>query len=124
MLAYTLSRSLTQRAVLEREEGARDEFGGIAKAKRVVVGKKPIPCRFWWWKEGGARSASKEYATPTRTINFTGGGIIVRPDVDVRDGDWVTAIQDTEGNVVVEGPFRVVAVEQWGSHTECALMRP
>jgi hypothetical protein len=33
-------------------------------------------------------------------------------------------IQDPEGNVIVEGPFRVVAVQQLEDHLEAALMRP
>jgi hypothetical protein len=122
MLAYTMSKLLTQHANIERDEGTLDEFDGEAKRNRVVIAK--VKCRFWWWREGGSRSTSKEYATPQRTINFTGGGILMQKGTNIEDGDHIENIEDPEGNVLVEGPFRVVAVEQQESHVEAALMRP
>jgi hypothetical protein len=121
-LTYTLDRLLTEQAPVERDTATTDAFGGETKTKREVVATPR--CRFWWWRESGSRSPSKEYATPQRTINFTGGGIVVPRDTDIRDGDHVKEIQNPAGETLVEGPFRVVAVEQTEDHLEAALMRP
>jgi len=121
-LAYTLNRLLTQQAPIERDTATTDAFGGETKAKREVV--ETVRCRFWWWRESGSRSPSREYATPERTINFTGGGILLELDANVKDGDHVANIQDPDGNVLVDGPFRVIAVQLLEDHREAALMRP
>jgi hypothetical protein len=122
MLAYTLSRLLTQHAPVERDVAELDEFGGEAKAERQIVAT--VLCRFWWWRETGSRSPSREYATPERTIHFTGGGVLLEPGADVKNGDHLASIQDSDGNVIIEGPFRVIAIEQIEDHLEAALMRP
>lgn len=121
-LTYTLNRLLTQQAPIERDTATTDAFGGETKSKREVV--ETVRCRFWWWRESGSRSPSKEYATPQRTINFTGGGVLLPVGTDVRDGDHVKEIQDPGGGTLIEGPFRVIAVEQTEDHLEAALMRP
>lgn len=121
-LAYTLNRTLTQQCPVERDMGVTDSFGGEAKTDRKVIAT--VRCRLWWWRETGSRSPSREYATPERTINFTGGGVLLEPGADVEDGDHIASIQDPEGNVIVEGPFRVIAVQQIEDHFEAALMRP
>jgi hypothetical protein len=121
-LAYDLAQLLTQQCPVERDERALDRFGGETKADRKVIGTPR--CRFWWWRESGSRSPSREYATPERTINFTGGGVLLEPGSDVQSGDHVQSIQDEDGGVIIEGPFRVVAVEQIEDHLEAALMRP
>jgi hypothetical protein len=121
-LAYTLDRLLTEQAPVERDTATTDTFGGKTKTKREVVATPR--CRFWWWRESGSRSPSKEYATPQRTINFTGGGIVVPLGTDIRDGDHVKEIQNRAGEMLVEGPFRIVAVEQTEDNLEAALMRP
>ena len=121
-LAYTLSRLLTQQCPIERDAATRDQFGGEAKSTREVVAT--LRCRFWWWRESGSRSPSKEYATPQRTINFTGGGVLLELGADIQDGDHIKQIEDPTGSVLVDGPFRVIAVEQTEDHVEAALMRP
>lgn len=121
-LAYTLNRLLTEQAPVERDVGERDKFGGEAKADRQIVAT--VRCRFWWWREAGSRSPSREYATPERTIHFTGGGVLLEPDADVLAGDHLASIQDPDGNVLVPGPFRVVSFEVVEDHLEAALMRP
>lgn len=121
-LAYTLDRLLIQQAPVERDEGELDEFSGEPKADRQVIGT--VRCRFWWWRESGSRSPSREYATPERTIHFTGGGVLLEPGADVQPGDHLAAIQDPDGNEIVHGPFRVVSFEVVEDHLEAALMRP
>jgi hypothetical protein len=121
-LPYTLDRLLTQQAPIERDTASRDAFGGETKAKREIV--HTSKCRFWWWRESGSRSPSKEYATPSRTINFTGGGLLVPKGTDIQDGDHVKSIENLKGETLVAGPFRVVAVEELEDHVEAALMRP
>jgi hypothetical protein len=121
-LSYTLNHLLTQQTPIERDVAELDEFGGEEKADRQVIAT--VRCRFWWWREAGARSPSREYATPERTIHFTGGGVLLEEGSDVQDGDHLASIQDPDGNVIVDGPFRVVAVEQIEDHLEAALMRP
>jgi hypothetical protein len=122
MLPYTFDKLMTETAVVERDEAVLDEFGGEAKAERVVIGS--ISCRYWWWKTGGSRGGSREFATPQRTINFTGGGLVCPLGSDIQDQDRIKEILDSEGNVMVDGPLRVVGVEEWDDHIEANLMRP
>lgn len=121
-LDYTLNRMLIQQAPVERDVAVLDDLGGEAKADRQVVAT--VRCRFWWWRESGSRSPSREYATPERTIHFTGGGALLEPGADVKAGDHLANILDEDGEVVVFGPFRVVSFEVIEDHLECALMRP
>jgi hypothetical protein len=121
-LGYTLNRLLTEQAPVERDVGELDDFGGEAKADRQVIGT--VRCRVWWWREAGSRSPSREYATPERTIHFTGGGVLLEPGADVLPGDHLANIEDEDGNVIVHGPFRVVSFEIVEDHLEAALMRP
>lgn len=121
-LAYTMQQLLTQQAVIDRDKSKRDEFGGELKVEREVI--ETVRCRFWWWREGTSRGGPKEFATPQRTINLIGGGIIVPKETDIEEGDHIDAIQDLEGNTLVDGPFRVTGVEEWENHIECNLLRP
>lgn len=121
-LAYTINKTLTQKCTLLRDMSAKDELAGREKEERQVI--ETPRCRFWWWREAAGRAVAREYATPQRTINFTGGGILVEPGSVVADGDHVGDIEDRKGNVIIAGPFRVVAVEQVEDHLEAALMRP
>jgi hypothetical protein len=122
MLSYTLNQLLTQKVPIERDTATLDGFGGETKAKREVIAT--VRARFYWWRETGSRSPSREYATPEQTINFTGGGVLLEPGANVEDGDHIASIQDPEGKVLIKGPFRVIAVQQIEDHLEAALMRP
>jgi hypothetical protein len=122
-LSYTINRLLeNQLAEIERDLATLDPFDGEAKAKPTLIGT--IRCSFWWWKEGGARSPAREYATPQRSINFIGGFLMVEKGAEVKERDHVKAITDPNHKILIPGPFRVVAVEEWEDHNECSLMRP
>lgn len=109
--------------MIERDVAELDEFGGETKAKREVIGT--IPARYWWWRVGGSRGGAKEYATSTRTVESLGGAMIVPLGSDIKEGyDHVAEIQDEDGKVLFEGPFRVVGVEEYESHLNVALVRP
>lgn len=121
-LMYDLNQLLTQQCPVERDLAVLDRFGGETKADRQVIDTPR--CRFWWWRESGSRSPSREFATPERSINFTGGGVLLEPGADVESGDHIKQIEDLDGNVIIAGPFRVVAFEIIEDHLEAALMRP
>jgi hypothetical protein len=122
-LEYTINKMLEfQQCPIERDVGELDRFGGEVKQDRVVL--ETVRCRFWWWRETGSRSPSREFATPERTIHFTGGGVMLDPQSQVKAGDHIAQVEDPEGNVIIAGPFRVVAVEQIEDHLEAAVMRP
>jgi hypothetical protein len=122
-LYYDLVQLLTERAVVERDLGALDGFGGEPKVKREVVAT--LPCRFWWAKVGETgRSPMREYATPERSIHLSDGGILLEVGANIRAGDRIKEITDLHGNQLIEGNWRVISLLQIEDHLEAGLMRP
>lgn len=122
MLAYTLDKLLTQKCTIERDVETADAAGGKRKERREKVAEPR--CLFSWWRERSGRSSAREYASPERTIDFTGGTLLLDVGADVEAEDHIGTVFDAEGKVAVTGPLRIVAVMELADHWECALMRP
>jgi hypothetical protein len=128
---YDLALFLTQEAVIARDTGTRDPYGAELDTLYAEIGV--VPCRFYPWREEGARSPAREYAVPEHSIFFTGGALICEPNADVKPGDRALAIIPRgsyaawkEGKVssIIEPPVHVVAVILFPDHLEADLMRP
>jgi hypothetical protein len=125
MLPYTLSEIYTQTVVIERDEAEPDEFGAVTKAEWLPVGE--TVCRLWWWKgsKSTAKSASNQYARPQATYDETGGDLALPLDTDVKVTDRLGAVTDVStGEVIDEGPFRIVSLNRYEDHIELSLERP
>lgn len=121
MLAYTFNSTLTQRALIERDEASADKWGAETKSERKVIAQ--VPCLFSPFVEQ-SRSRSAERADPVRTIAEIPALLIIPAGTDVTDRDWIKEVLDAKGNRLVEGPFRVVGVVPYEDHMELALERP
>lgn len=124
MLGSVESQIYTQVAVLQRNESGRTQFGAEKEAEWVT--HATTPCRAWWWK--GSRSSDKspssQYARPETTVNETGGDMAMPLGVDVTDEDRLLRLEDEEGNVIEEGPYRIIAVNHYDDHIELTLAKP
>jgi hypothetical protein len=118
ILPYTLSRLLeAQRAQIIRDQGSADEHGAEAHADWQP--HATVPCLFWWDRES-ARGPAKLYASPQREIAQQEGGMLLASGTDITESDRVQEITDPDGNVVVPGPFDIVAVFVHSDHVEIA----
>lgn len=124
MLQVTEALIYTQKVVIERDHASPDAFGAAVATEWEVL--STVPCRAWWWKgsKSSDKSPSAQYARPQTSINVTGGDMSVPLGTDVTDLDRVGALLDSAGNVIEEGPFRVIAVNPYEDHIELSLERP
>ena len=120
MLAYTLERLLTQKAVIERNEAAGDNFGADGRSNWQE--HLTVSCRLWWDKFG-ARSPSRTYVDPARTVPISEGGILVPLGTDVTEKDRIARILDGNGDPYIEGNFTITAVMNEEDHMELAIER-
>jgi hypothetical protein len=124
VLDYTLEQILTQVAHFERDVGTVDGSGG-----KMAVDWQPsgeVPCRMWWWKgsKSSDKSPSAQFARPQATINVTGGDMAVPLGTDVTNEDRLAKVVDPTNGQTLEGPFRVIAVNEYEDHVELSLERP
>jgi len=112
---------LTQQALVERDESVVNELGAKVKAERNLVAT--IPCLFAPYEEE-SRSRTEEYATAARTVVEISARLMVLPDADVEELDWVKEVLTSKGTQLVAGPFRVVGVLPMEDHVELSLERP
>jgi hypothetical protein len=121
---YTLQEILSQRAVIQRDKGARDALGGEGKTNWETI--STAKCRLWWWKgsKGTDKSASKQFARPSATVDVTGGEMAVPLGTDVTEQDRILRVTTPSGEVLEEGPFRILSVNRYESHVELSLERP
>jgi hypothetical protein len=124
MLAFTLAKIMVQLAVIERDQAKPDAFGAEVATDWKAL--STVACRLWWWKgsKGTDKSASAQYGTPQATINVTGGDMCVPLGTDITDMDRIAKVTSLSGDLVEEGPFRVLSVNQYETHIELSLERP
>lgn len=125
-LAFTLQTLMTERCVIERAKRSYD--GGGAQTAPVWGLHLTVPCRLWWDRSSGARSAQREYVSPVRTADMSLGALLLPAGTDVKRTDRITAIQsldpETGGWVTyVDGNFEITAVLAQEDHMEIDVSR-
>jgi hypothetical protein len=127
MLAYTLSRLMTEQAVIQRNMSQADAYGADGPENWQPL--STIPCRLWWDKStGGARSANRVYVDPARAVPIDQGGLLVALGTDVTENDRITQVlarNPVSGTwtTYLEGLFTIVAVLVQEDHMEINLTR-
>jgi|SRR5215472_1939758 len=121
-LEYTINRLIEQHLIqIERDTAAKDPYG--AEGKRAWALHATIEGLFWWWPTHGAGRFVEE-ATPQRAVDITGGGCLFPIGTDVTEFDRIGNIKDPDGNLEVEGPFRIVSLRRLPTHVEISVERP
>jgi hypothetical protein len=111
--------------VIERNVASSDEWG--AEMPPDWQSHLVVECALWWWKGSKStdKSPSNQYARPEATYDETGGDIALPAGTDVTTLDRIGAVTDLEtGEVIEEGPFRIVSVNRYKDHVELSLERP
>lgn len=123
-MASVLQTLMDQEAVIERDTAVPDEAGG--KTGRDWQPLATVECVLWWWKgsKSSDKSPSAQYARPQATIDITGGDMMLPLGTDVTDRDRIGTVTNEEGEVLEEGPFRIIAVNRYSDHIELSLESP
>jgi hypothetical protein len=121
MLAYTFNQLLTEQVVIERDVSEGDAYGAPTKPDWQWIAT--VPCRLWWMRSTGVRSANREYVTPAREVPISEGGMILPLGTDITQQDRITAVQDRQGNPYVDGVFTITAVVNEEDHLEIDFTR-
>ena len=127
LTAYTLDRLMSQQAVIIRDVSVDDAYGG-----QTPPDWQPhltVPCRMWWLKSSGIRSANREYATAASTAVVSAGGMILPAGTDVTQEDRISQVnaldaQTGEWGLLVSGIFEITAVLNEITHVELDVLRP
>lgn len=126
MLSYTLTRMLTQRAVIQRDSGEVDAYGadGTPDWQDYLT----VPCRLAWAKSEGARSASRTFITPARTAPVSEGGVLVPLGTPVTETDRVARILQWDPVMgswepYIDGIFMISMVLTNEHHVELSVSR-
>lgn len=125
MLEQTLSQLLIQTVVIERNQGGKDAAGATLPPNWEPL--STVECRLWWWKgsRSSGKSPSDQFARPQATYDETGGSMALPDGTDVTTSDRLGAVTDTlTGEVIDEGPFRILSVNRYEDHVELSLERP
>jgi hypothetical protein len=120
-LEYTLDQLYTEQAIVERDMSGGDGYGAPTEAHWEY--HLTVPCRHWWMRSTGVRSANREYVTPAREVPITEGGMIMPLGTDVSEQDRITTIQDRNGNPLIKGIFTITAVVNEHDHLEIDMTR-
>ena len=125
-LLYTLERLMTEQAIIERDQGAYDAYGADGEPDFQYL--STVPCRFWWDRSTGARSANRTYVSPAREVPVSDGGLLVPSGTDVTERDRITSIQSFNPQTgkwvtYIQGLFTVTAVLTEDDHMELNLTR-
>jgi hypothetical protein len=108
-------------AVIERDMGAPDSFGGNNSPDWQTLAT--VPCMLWWDKSSGVRSANREYVTPARMVPVSQGGILVASGTDVTEDDRIANLLTTDRDIWITGLFTITAVIEQTTHREVYLTR-
>lgn len=118
---YAISRMMeTHEIFLEEETGTADSFG---VGDKVWVPYQQIKGLFWWWPARG-EGGFQEEGDPERSVDKTGGGVLIPRGVKVIEAKHRVGKILLEGQVEVNGPFRIVSVRDTPTHIELSLIRP
>lgn len=128
LLAYTVERTLTQQAVIQRDMAAADDLGAETSADWQTLAT--VACRMWWWRES-SRGPAREEMQPQGVVAMAEGGMAFPAGTDITTEDRVGQVNDWHPELgvsgewveAVAGPFKVVAVMHHVSHTEIAWIR-
>jgi hypothetical protein len=121
MLAYTLTRLLTMQALIQRDVAGIDGYG--AAAGHDWQPHLTVPCRLWWFRGEGIRSAQRLYVDPARLVPVDEGGLLIPLGVDVTEQDRVSGLLDKAGEPYIDGPFTITAVNAQEDHAELMVLR-
>lgn len=126
MLSYTLSGLLTEKAVIQRDMGQVDAYG--ADGTPDWQDHLTVPCRIWWLKGTGARSANRTYISPARTASVSEGGMMLALGTDVTERDRITQVLRVDAETgswmpYVEGIIVISAVVAQEDHMELSISR-
>ena len=121
MLAYTFNQLLTEQAVVERDMSTGDAYGASTGPDWQY--HLTAPCRLWWDRSTGVRSANRTFVTPAREVPLDEGGMVFPMDTDIGENDRITVInvfnRDTgTWEPYVEGLFTITAVIAQEDHLE------
>lgn len=118
---YTINRLLIQQAVLERDVAQDDRYGGQNPPEWEELAT--VPCRLYWDKSTGARSANRTYVSVSREVPISEGGMIIPSGTDVTEEDRVVRVLTSTGDLFVDGIFEIVAVINQFTHFELSVQR-
>ena len=121
MLAYTFNQMLTEQAVIERDMSGGDAYGGSVGPDWKYL--STVPCRLWWDRSSGVRSANRTYVTPARQVPMDEGALLFPLDTDIIEDDRITQINVFNHNTgtwepYVVGHFNLTAVLVQEDHME------
>lgn len=127
MLGYTFTALLTEQAVVERDVSSADGYGATTGPQWEYLAT--YPCRLWWDRSSGVRSANREYVSVARTVAMDEGGLLMALGTDITELDRVVAVnvynsQTENWEPYVEGNFTIVAVLNQEDHMEIDVARP
>ena len=126
MLGYTFARLLTEQAVIERNQAVPDAYGGSGPDDWQT--HQTVPCRLYWDKSSGVRSANRVYVSPARTVPIDQGGLIVALGTDITENDRISQIltrNPMTGSWVtyIDGLFTITAILVQEDHMEVNVER-
>lgn len=121
MLAYTQARLLIQTADIVRNTAGFDAFGAEEAANWQP--HLTVPCRAWWTRSSGARSANRVYVDPAREAPVQEGGLMVALGTDVTESDRIMGIANANGTPFLDGLFQITAVLVFDDHMELNMLR-
>jgi hypothetical protein len=124
--AYSLERTLTEQAVLARNQTTPDQWQAVTKDNFQPY--LTVPCRLYWAKSTGARSANRTYTDASRDVPVTAGGMLLPSDTDVTEQDEIMQVNrwdpPTQAWVVeVLGPMKITSVINQHTHVELSIER-
>lgn len=126
MLAYTFNALLTEQAVIERDKSSPDGYGSTTTPDWQY--HATVPCRLWWDRSSGVRSANRTYVSPARDVAMDEGGLLVALGTDITELDRITVINvynAAKGSwePYVTGNFTITAVLSQEDHMEVDVSR-
>ena len=122
MLTYTFNNLLTEQAVIERDVSVPDAYGATVDGSNWQY-LSTVPCRLWWDRSSGVRSANRTYVTPARTVPMDEGALLMPLGTDVLEVDRISVVNVYDAQTrnwvpYVEGNFTITAVLVQEDHME------
>lgn len=126
MLSYTLTRLMTERALIQRDMGVVDAYG--APATPDWQPHLTVSCRLVWDRSSGVRSANRTYVSPVRTVPMDEGMILLELGTDVTERDRITQVLSYDPQAqtwvpFVDGLMTITAVVPQEDHLELDVSR-
>lgn len=119
---YSIQQLFTQQAVIQRDMSVPDTYGADNPPDWQAIAT--VPCRLYWARSSGVRSAQREYPTAQRLAPVSDGGVIMPLGTDVTEADQIVKVLNTDGSLHIDGVFEIVAVVNQETHMELGVFRP